>query len=466
MAGDPKITIDIVADGSAARKDLDKTSSSFESFGKGLDKASGWAAGGIAAIGGLGVVAVNAAKEMERASTTVQRTYGDGAATLQDFAKTAAETAGVSSSSYLEMAAKLGPALAQTGQDMGTMAISADELITTAGNMALAMGTDVPTAADALGAALRGETDALGELGVGIDTTKIQAELLAQGITGPDGLAPAVGSAEYQQQLLNDILAGSSAVFGNYRAETDTTAEHTETMTAKWDDATTKLGEALLPVLGWVSDALSDGADWIVANKDAIVQWVPYLVAGAAAVWILNWAMAANPVVLLTLAIIALVAVLYYFREEIGKVAGAVDSFMDAVDNVVPGLAPVRQVIKFFQSDVTTLYNALIDAAGAIQSLIDLWDKLTTTTVAGIPSIPSAPRSSVPGGGGSFAAPMAMAGRSLSAAAMSTGPVSIPTGPTIIVQGAVDPDATARQIENLLRRRGRRIGGASGGLSV
>jgi phage-related minor tail protein len=107
-------------------------------------------------------------------------------------------------------------------------------------------------------------------------------------------------------------------------------------------------------------------------------------------------------------------------------------------------------------SIIHSVQGAIDSVVGGIQSALswvgNLWDKISGAKSAAA-SIP-APASAAYG----FAASPSLA-RSGLLAAPAPRAAATPAGPTIIVNGALDPDAVARQIENLLRGRGRRSGG-------
>ena len=460
------IEIDITADGKDAADEFDKTSKAADKFKDGVDKASkgaALAAGGILAIG---VASLESAKDAERATTTVNRVFGESSDKLHQFAADSAENVGISSREYESMAAAIGTSLVSMGVSTDDAATKTDQLLTVAGDMALALGTDVPAAADALSAGLRGEFDALSEFGVKVDDATIKAGLAAQGINGPEGMTQAAYDAAYQQELLNQVLGGASAVYGGYRDETDTTAEKQDNLTAKWDDAAVKLGQVLLPAVGWVADRLIELSDWITDNQDTITQWLPWLGAAAGAVWILNFALAANPVVLVTLAFLALLAVIYIFQDEIYEAGVYVDSFMSIMSNIFPGLGPAIYAFDLLTGQVQTLWDTMSNLIGVVTTLLDLLDRFASTNLT-LPSVPVGPGGNSAGlfveDAGLFAATAAAAPAIAGRAGLSSSPV-IPAGAfaggvTVInVTGALDPDAVARQIESLLRRRGRRTG--------
>lgn len=464
MTARPRIDIEITADSSDARKNIDNSGDALDKFKDKAGKAGAAAAGAVAGLVALGIGTLDSAAAMQRAQTTVSRTFGDATAAVESFAEDSAAAVGISKEAYLTSAAQIGVSLKGMGLSVDEAAAKQHELQVTAGDMALALGTDVPTATEALSAALRGEMDALGNFGVSVDDATVKAGLAAKGISGPEGMDTAAYEAAYQQELLNQVLVGAGSVYGGYRAETDTTTEKTDALKASFEDTKAELGEQLLPMFDTAMTKLSEFIGWIGQNKEAIYKWLPVIGAAAGAIWLLNFALAANPVVLLALAILALIAVLYIFREDIGKTAGAIDDFMSVVDNIVPGFAAAREIIKFMSGDFSTLVTWAGRAASAIQSVIDAWEWLTTTTVPGIP-LPAVPQSAGRGGG-TFAAlsvapdvGLRAAGVEASGAVPAYAAAAFGGGVTIInVTGALDPDAVARQIDGLLRGRSRRAG--------
>jgi hypothetical protein len=455
VAGNPKIQIDILADGSDARKEVDKTAGAFDKFGKGLGKAADWAGGAGAALVGFGALAVDAAKDAELAATSVDRAFGTAAGKVHAFADNAAASVGVSTAEYEALAATFGTAVQGMGFSAEEAAGKTDGLLVAAGDLALAAGTDVPTAAGALGAALRGEFDALGEFGVQVNDASVQAGLAAKGITDPaTGLAPAIGSAQYQQELLNQVMGLSGTTYAGYRAETDTTAERTQNMTASFDDAKVKLGEALLPALGWVADKLTDVAGFIKDNSDAIMVWLPWVAGATLVVWALNWALAANPIVLWSTAILIAVGAAIYFRREIGDfLYGALTNLNNLLGSSDWWGTQFQEALGILGLSAADFQTTIDNVSSAMSGLWDWFSKQWTFTlpVIGIPSVSLPGQSSAPLVGGTTT------GRSLRAG----GPVGVPVsaGSSIVIQAGVgDPDAIARAVQRVLTGRARRVG--------
>lgn len=462
MTAKPRIDIEITADSSGARSDLDKSGTALDKF-KDHAKTAGTAA--LGAIGGLvalGVGTVDAAADMERASVTVGRVFGDASAAVKSFADTSAQRVGISSEAYLSMAGKIGTSLKGMGLSVDEAALKSDELLVVAGDMALALGTDVPTATEALAAGLRGEFDALSEFGVKVDDATVKAGLAAKGISGPEGMDQAAYDAAYQQELLNQVLGGAAGVYGGYRSETDTTTERTEALKAEFENTKAMLGEQLLPVFDTAATKLSEFVGWVDDNKEAIVKWLPWVAGAALAVWALNWALAANPIVLVTIGVLAAAAAIYYFREAIYNWAiSALTALNDALGSGEWWGTQFQEALGFLGLSADDFATTIDNISSALS---DLWGWFSRNWSLSLPSVPLTPPGRSSGGGGPFAVTLApdVGLRAAGVEAAGTVPAyasgGMGAGVIINVSGALDPDAVARQIESILRGRGRRSG--------
>ena len=459
----PKVEVDIVADGSKARRELDKTSRAFDTFGKGLKGASLAGAGIVTAIAGIGAAGLTAATDLERSNTTLDRLFGASSTNLKTWAEDAAEQVGISSQAYSSLAVDLGVAVTDMGLAGDAAATKVDDMLGLAGDMALALGTDVPTAVGAMSAALRGEFDALGEFGVKIDDASVKAGLAAAGL---DTLTGAEYDAAYQAELLAQVVGGVGEKYGGYREETETTAESQQQLTAKWEDAQRKLAELLMPALETLVGWLEQVVNWVEDNWQAIEDWVPWIGAATGAILLLNIAINANKIVLLTTAIIAFSgAMTAYIVEKAPEWNQAIEDFwaeMQTADFWLGQLDEAAGVVGLsFDSFRTTIDNVK-------QAVADLWNYLSSLDWSSfaieLPNVGIPP--GLPGGGlrlapAGLAAPAA--GSDVMPASLRAGVrvgVSPPSAPSVVINvtGALDPDAVARQIDHLLTARGRRAG--------
>jgi hypothetical protein len=168
--------------------------------------------------------------------------------------------------------------------------------------------------------------------------------------------------------------------------------------------------------------------------------------------------------------------------KNVGKAAfDAISAFIAAEirgwQKIIEGVVGVFKAV--FDSVAAVVKSALAPIADAIGAIKSVWDNTFGAISSGIKtvtgwfskltgigkSVASVPKP--PGARAAYAYP---ASPGLTATAMSGGTAaatSRSTGPTIIIQGAVDPDSTARQIKAILGGRDRRTAGIRiGGLAA
>lgn len=190
--------------------------------------------------------------------------------------------------------------------------------------------------------------------------------------------------------LLTQQTADAQGAFGR---ETDTAAHAQQVANAKFEDAKAALGVALLPIVVLLADKFAELADWISQNTDVIIPLVAIIGGFAAAilaanlaigayntistVWrglqliltsqqlALNAAMLANPIGLIVLAILALVAAFilaYNNSEEFRRI---VDAVFAAVADIIGG------VVDFVVGLFTTLVDVLEEPFTALQRVVE-----------------------------------------------------------------------------------------------
>jgi phage-related protein len=233
MAGSRTLKLSILGDVDSLNKSLKTAGGDVDSFGDKVGKASAAigkafaaaaAAAGAAAIA-IGVESVKAAIADEKAQTQL-------ALALEN--ATGATTAQVAATeqSILQMSLATGvaddelrPALGRLVRSTGDITIAQD-LLTTALDVATATGKPLETVANALGKAYDGNTAALGKLGIGLSA----AELKTMTFTDVQG-------------RLTELFGGAAA------ANAETYAGKIARVQIAFDEAKETLGTALLPIL-------------------------------------------------------------------------------------------------------------------------------------------------------------------------------------------------------------------------
>lgn len=235
-----------------------KTSEGFsKGFSGGLKKLAGGAAAIFAAVGIGDFVksAVSAGNSLYTEFEGVNQVFGSAASSVQNFAKGAAASAGLSESAALgaakgfgvfAQAAKLG------SQDSANFATS---LVQAAGDLGSFNGVDTAETLEAIKSALQGQTEPLTKYGILLNDSAMRSEAMALGITNTtkNALTP-------QQKVLaahSLILKNLGAAQGDFVNYADTFDNAQKTMSANFENMKANLGTQLLPVLGQVVAAIN-----------------------------------------------------------------------------------------------------------------------------------------------------------------------------------------------------------------
>jgi len=218
-------------------------------FGNKIGEASKKAAVALSAIGIAAVTgaakAVSLASDYAESQSKVGEIFGASAVAVEAFAATAATSLGQSKQDVLNAAGTFGifgDAAGLGGQDLVDFS---NNFTTLASDLASFNNTSPQEAVEAIGSALRGESEPLRKYGVMLDDAAMKAEALAQGIY--NGKGPLT-----QQQK---ILASTALIFqkttkaqGDFARTSGGLANQTRIMKAQLANAATTVGTALLPI--------------------------------------------------------------------------------------------------------------------------------------------------------------------------------------------------------------------------
>jgi phage-related protein len=353
------LAIKIISDATKAATGFDKTAKGVSSWEKGLGKA---AAASTAVLGGIvavGKAAFDQASALQQAGGAVESVFGQQSDAVMGLAKAAAQSVGLSQSEYAGFASVLGSQLKNLGVAQEDLVGTTDSLITTGADLAATYGGTTTQAVEALSAAFRGETDPIEKYGISIKQADVNAQLAKQ---GQDKLTGSARKSAETQARMALIMQQSAAATGQFGRESETAAGQQQRASAETKNALAELGSVLLPVISTAAKLFGELARFIGDNAKA-VQILVGVVAGlagailavnaavsvyraaqaamaiatkvaAAAQWLLNIAMSANPIGIIIIAVIALVAgfILLYRKSEtfragvqaLGRIAVAV----------------------------------------------------------------------------------------------------------------------------------------------
>lgn len=361
--------------------------------------------------------AITKASDFNEQGSAVGQVFGKAASAIQDFAAKGASSLGQNKIQILDAAKSFGiygQAAGLAGE--GNAKFSTD-LVKLATDLASFNNTSVDEAIQALGAGLRGESEPLRRYGVLLDDATLKAKALTMGLYN--------GKGNLDQHT--KILAANAVIMdqtktqqGDFERTSAGLANQQRILAAQFDNVKTQLGQFLLPTMGTITTFMTtnvmpafkqffqdfkDGKTplndfinsiktvytWVVQNKDVLAPLAVAVLAGVAAfkAWTgaialyngimkiaaavqmaFNLVMAANPIMLVVVAVAALVAGLIYFftQTKTGQKiwAGFVGFLQDTGKNVVKAWDAVvkwfgdfpNQIGKFFSNAGKWLMDA------------------------------------------------------------------------------------------------------------
>ena len=386
-----------------------------------------------AALGGLAIAAkgaVEAASNMAEAQSKVNVIFGEGAAEINKFAKTAASKIGQSRQAVMDAAGTFGTfgkAAGLGGKDLAKFSTGFTAL---ASDLASFNNTSPEDAIQAIGAALRGEAEPMRRFGVLLNDATLKAEAMKLGIYDGNG-------ALTDQQK---ILAAQSAIYkqtadaqGDFERTSSGLANSQRTLKAQFDDMQVSLGQALLPVIDALLPKVKAFADWAANNKTAFLT-ITAIVAGLAAAIIgANVAMGAwGTITAVTTVLNGALATSFTALQ----VASGVIVFTA----LIAALVLAYNKFKWFRDGVKAVIDGI---ASYFEFMVNAWIKVINAVITGINLVK--PGKDIPKMGTvSFGrlgqdAAANTGGVGLAVPAMANG--GIVTSPTLALIGEAGPEA-------------------------
>ena len=176
---------------------------------------AGMTAGLTLPIMGAGVAMAKGAATLEDSMNAVNVVFGDSAKVIEDYGKTAAETAGVSTSEFNQMSTVTGAFLKNMGFDLAGAAEETISLTERAADMASVMGGPVSGALEAIQSGLKGEFNPLEQFGVKMNAAMIEAKALSMGLVGTTADMTKINGATLKVEQAMAKTAKATEEFGS-----------------------------------------------------------------------------------------------------------------------------------------------------------------------------------------------------------------------------------------------------------
>jgi hypothetical protein len=311
-----------------------------------------------------------AASDLEENLSKVNVVFGEGAASIENFAKTAASSLGQSQNAVLQAAGTFGTfgkAAGLSGQDLATFS---NDFTALASDLASFNNTTPEQAINAIGSALRGEAEPLRQFGVLLSDSALKNEALALGLEISNGALSAQTKILAAQSL---IYKQTGDAQGDFARTSDGLANSSRVLKAQMADLQVSIGKALLPAVQAVLPVIKDFATWAANNPQNFTRAAAAIGLIATSILAVNFAMNASPFVLWATGITAVGVAIFAAYQKFEGFRSGVQIIMNAVIGYVNGLISAMYMV----------YNAIAMVINAIPGL----DNISTKIAPQIPSI-------------------------------------------------------------------------------
>lgn len=417
-----QIKIDIVADVQKLQQGVDQANKQLGGLDASVKKVQGLttsfagvavAAKGFSVAGGFINSATDAASDMEETLSKTSVLFGQNAEEVVKFAEGAAKGLGQSKQQALDAAsnfATFGKAAGLAGSDLTKFST---DFVGLASDLSSFNNTSPEQAINAIGSALRGESEPLRAYGVLLNDATLKSAALELGIikTTKEALTP-------QQKVLaaqKVIYEQTTAAQGDFERTSDGLANAQKILEAEQANLNANLGKTFLPVMKLVNDAMRFAVGVFTSLPGPIQQIIvvvglaiailgPFLIlinaikgamvalelatlAKSAAVkiatrsqQIFNAVMSLNPIALVVIAIVALIAIIVLLvknwdtvTEVVGKVWEAIKDFAEKAWNKIKEFVEiVIEKFKNFKEKVGEIWTNIKEKlAQLVQNIVD-----------------------------------------------------------------------------------------------
>lgn len=419
--GDGTTVVDEVA--SDVEKDSGKSKGAGMSMGK---KLVGGLIGAIAVakIGAFISDSISSASDLNETVSASKAIFGAQAGAMEKWAGTAAKSFGLSKQAALDSATSFGDMLLQIGYTGDAAKTQSQHVVQMAADLGSFKNLDTSEVLDMISASMRGEYDSLQRVIPNINAARVQQEALSE--TGKKSVSQ-LTAQEKAQATLNIINKDGSRAMGDFAKTSNGVANSQKIAAAQTEDLKASLGASLLPIVQQILSVVNTTflpmlqglASWIGKNKDIIGPLVIVFGALAAAIWIVNIAMYANPISLIIMGIIALIAVIVLvitnfdnlknmgiaiFNFLINWIVGVLEGFVgwwngiwaavgQTISDVWNGIVSwitdaINNVVAWVQAHWGLLLSFIIGPLGlAIQWVVEHWSEISAVITAVISAV-------------------------------------------------------------------------------
>lgn len=198
-----------------------------------------------AAFGAVVKGAIGAASDLNETVSKTKQLFGEDADAVIAFSKTTAQAMGLSQRAYLDATSGLKGLLDNLGLAPAEATEWSQKLTSLGADLGSFFNKDPAEAVEAIGSALRGETEPIRAFNVQISDAAVKQKALELGLYDGVGALDANGKA---QATLALIMQQTTAAQGDFTRTSDGAANSQRIAKAAIEDSAASLGQAFLPI--------------------------------------------------------------------------------------------------------------------------------------------------------------------------------------------------------------------------
>ena len=267
--------------------DLETNYSGFQQQLNGISgKATNMASKAFGKLGGImaatfavtklvqfGKACINVASDLEEVQNVVDVVFGESANQINNFAKTAITSYGLSELSAKQYASTMGAMLKSMGLSDDAVLGMSQSITALAGDMASFYNLDSSEAFNKIRAGISGETEPLKQLGINMSVANMEAYALSQGIT-----KSYQSMTQSEQALLRYkyLLSTTADAQGDFARTSNSWSNQTRILKEQLNSLKATLGSSfiqvlapLIKMLNWVISKLQIAANYFAAFVEA-----------------------------------------------------------------------------------------------------------------------------------------------------------------------------------------------------
>lgn len=281
MNSDGQIVFEVTADGKHAIADIKEITRAVQTESNKWDKAAKESTDGISnnfggmlkkivagfsavkigqALLRIGKDAINAASDLEEVQNVVDVTFGDGAAKIESWSKTAGVQFGLTETQAKKFASTMGAMMKSSGLAGEQIVDMSTDLAGLAADMASFYNLDFETAFQKIRSGISGETEPLKQLGINMSVANLNAYALQKGLSKT---FEQMTQGEQTMLRYQYIMSATADAQGDFSRTSDGYANSLRTLETNIENVKTKLGKLLIP-------AMEDAISWVNSFLDTI----------------------------------------------------------------------------------------------------------------------------------------------------------------------------------------------------